>query len=98
MNYTTFAVIFILLLVAIYLLVIYIELKKNMEETIKYIAKKENDFLKLETSINENLKELKKTERDFIVLYNKTIDIYKDMLTINKENVEKICNQEEQSA
>ena len=98
MNYSTLAVISILLLIAIYLLVIYIELKKDLKETTKYIAKKEKDFLKLENGINQNLKELKKTERDFIDLYNKTIDVHKDMLTINRENVEKICNQEEQSA
>lgn len=98
MNYPAFALIFVLLLLAIYGLVIYCELKKDLQETRAYIAKKGNEFLKLEHKINLDYKKMAETNKNSVTTYNKTIDIYKEIIEINKKELKENTDKEEQSA
>ena len=98
MNYPTFALIFVLLLLAIYGLVIYLELKKDLQETRAYIAKKGNELLKLEHKINLDYKKMAETNKNSIDIYNKTIDVYKEVIEINKKELKENTDEKEQSA
>lgn len=98
MNYPAFALIFVLLLLAIYGFVIYLELKKDLQETRAYIAKKGNEFLKLEHKINLDYKKMTETNNNSVAIYNKTIDVYKEIIAINKKELKENIDEKEQSA
>lgn len=98
MNYPTFALIFVLLLLAIYGLVIYLELKKDLQETRNYIAKKGSEFLNLEHKINLDYKKMTETNKNSVAFYNKTIDVYKEIIAINKKELKENTDEKEQSA